>query len=189
MTHQTYTDEENKEWFQSKGPGELTNLIWRVDQAYDIMAELGGRMDHAEYEATKERGKIHEALAQYLFLCKEVHGIKRLNSTTEQQHLDKINFLEQMIKQQQQNIKHLEQMIKEIKGGMQCDAAADEQCDAAGAAADDVSMSDAPAPPDQYQDEAAGAHDQIKSKMKQLEHMIKPGPSVDVSMGSTGSSI
>ena len=154
-------------------------------------------MDHAEYEATKERGRIHEALAQYLFLCKELHGIKRLNSTTEQQHLDKINFLEQMIKQQQQNIKHLEQMIKEIKGGMQCDAAADEQCDAAadeqcdaaGAAADDVSMSDAPAPPDQYQDEAAGAHDQIKSKMKQLEHMIKPGPSVDVSMGSTGSSI
>ena len=189
MTHQTYTDEECTEWFKSKGPWELTKLMWRVDQAYDIMAELGGRMDHAEYEATKERGKIHEALAQYLFLCKEVHGIKRLNSTTEQQHLDKINFLEQMIKQQQQNIKHLEQMIKEIKGGMQCDAAADEQCDAAGAAADDVSMSDAPAPPDQYQDEAAGAHDQIKSKMKQLEHMIKPGPSVDVSMGSTGSSI
>ena len=130
MTHQTYTDEENKEWFQSKGPGELTNLIWRVDQAYDIMAELGGRMDHAEYEATKERGKIHEALAQYLFLCKEVHGVKRENSTTadrvhlisrmttktEQQHLAKINVLDQMVKQQQQSINHLEQMIKEIKG-------------------------------------------------------------------------
>ena len=179
----------------------MTHLMWRMDEADWSMKQLGSRMNQAEYEATKEGGRYHEACAQYHFLCKEVNGIKgenstmaahlqlidRMNKNTQKQHLNKIEFLEQRIKEQDERIKQLEQIIK--KGGMQCDAAADEQCDAAGAAADDVSMSDAPAPPDQYQDEAAGAHDQIKSKMKQLEHMIKPGPSVDVSMGSTGSSI
>ena len=184
MTHQTtytdymeYTDEENKEWFLRQGPGALTNLIWRMDKAYELLAKLEGRMDHAEYEATKERGKIQEALAQYLFLCKEVHGVKRENSTTadrvhlisrmttktEQEHLDKINVLDRVVTQQQQRINHLEQMIKEIKG----------KGDAAPPADD---------PP------AAPPADDPQMKMKELQHMIKPGPCADVSIGSTGSS-
>ena len=151
----------------------MTHLMWRMDEADWSMKQLGSRMNQAEYEATKEGGRYHEACAQYHFLCKEVNGIKgensaitahlqlidRMNKNTQKQHLNKIEFLEQRIKEQDERIKQLEQIIK---GGMQCDAAAD-----------DVSMSDA-------------AADDVKIKMKQLEHMIRPD--VDVGMGSTGSS-
>ena len=147
--------------------------MWRMDEADWSMKQLGSRMNQAEYEATKEGGRYHESCAQYHFLCKEVNGIKgenstmaahlqlidRMNKNTQKHHLNKIEFLEQRIKEQDERIKQLEQIIK---GGMQCDAAAD-----------DVSMSDA-------------AADDVKIKMKQLEHMIRPD--VDVGMGSTGSS-
>ena len=170
---QSYTSEEKTDWFLREGPGELTHLMWRMDEADWSMKQLGSRMNQAEYEATKEGGRYHEACAQYHFLCKEVNGIKgenstmaahlqlidRMNKNTQKQHLNKIEFLEQRIKEQDERIKQLEQIIK---GGMQCDAAAD-----------DVSMSDA-------------AADDVKIKMKQLEHMIRPD--VDVGMGSTGSS-
>ena len=170
---QSYTSEEKIDWLLTEGPGELTHLMWRMDEADWSMKQLGSRMNQAEYEATKEGGRYHEACAQYHFLCKEVNGIKgenstmaahlqlidRMNKNTQKQHLNKIEFLEQRIKEQDERIKQLEQIIK---GGMQCDAAAD-----------DVSMSDA-------------AADDVKIKMKQLEHMIRPD--VDVGMGSTGSS-
>ena len=198
---QSYTSEEKTDWLLREGPGELTHLMWRMDEADWSMKQLGSRMNQAEYEATKEGGRYHEACAQYHFLCKEVNGIKgenstmaakveafdkiakvtrketqdikiensaitahlqlidRMNKNTQKQHLNKIEFLEQRIKEQDERIKQLEQIIK---GGMQCDAAAD-----------DVSMSDA-------------AADDVKIKMKQLEHMIRPD--VDVGMGSTGSS-
>ena len=120
---------------------------------------MAAKVEAFDKIAKVTRKETHDIKIENSAITAHLQLIDRMNKNTQKQHLNKIEFLEQRIKEQDERIKQLEQIIK---GGMQCDAAAD-----------DVSMSDA-------------AADDVKIKMKQLEHMIRPD--VDVGMGSTGSS-